>query len=518
MLSASRLEACISWIRHTASATAHHSIMNIETAAPESASAGVPFRPEKGWWLFCLLVFGIKFLFLWVDPSPKLFMGDSGSYIWTALTGWMPRDRSYFYGYTIRWLAVWPASFIPLLVVQALVAGVTAIVVAMICSKLFGLSSRLSYLFGLLSALDPCQVVWERYVMTETFSLLLYVLVLYSSLLYLRDRRIWQLAVVQVISVVLIGFRMSYLLVVQACTILLPVIAFGWYALRALRGRFNTRVLRLAPLTTGFAHVLASVAIMFVTHSAYKHVNGWLCKREPAYLHGSGLSLVSVWAPALQPDDATDPRFRELIANGYKFQLNHPGLRDAQHFSEGFLIDRWRQIEKNRRKRDRIAMQTAMNALRRRPLQIVDLAVKTYMGYWQIPAIQQYARTDLGNNDLTEEEVKRLAEKFRFTTVKQITSQPLSLLQLYFVKAWPYYFVVLLSPITCAFATWVGRNRSFGLLLFIHASILMVVITALSSQPSIRYLHPLSVLTLLSIAICLDRVVRRGIAPAQVDC
>ena len=252
-------------------------------------------------------------------------MGDSGSYIWTALTGWMPRDRSYFYGYTIRWLAVWPASFIPLLVVQALAAGVTAIVVAMICSKLFGLSSRLSYLFGLLSALDPCQVVWERYVMTETFSLLLYVLVLYSSLLYLRDRRIWQLAVVQVISVVLIGFRISYLLVVQACTILLPVIAFGWYALRTLRGRFNTRVLRLAPLITGFAHVLASVAIMFVTHSAYKHVNGWLCKREPAYLHGSGLSLVSVWAPALQPDDATDPRFRELIANGYKFQLNHPG-------------------------------------------------------------------------------------------------------------------------------------------------------------------------------------------------
>ena len=51
-------------------------------------------------------------------------------------------------------------------------------------------------------------------------------------------------------------------------------------------------------------------------------------------------------------------------------------------------------------------MQTAMDALRRRPLQIVDLAVKTYMGYWQIPAIQQYARTDLGNNDLTEEEVK----------------------------------------------------------------------------------------------------------------
>ena len=35
---------------------------------------------------------------LCLDPTPKLFMGDSWSYIWTALTGWIPGDRSYFYG------------------------------------------------------------------------------------------------------------------------------------------------------------------------------------------------------------------------------------------------------------------------------------------------------------------------------------------------------------------------------------------------------------------------------------
>jgi len=359
-----------------------------------------------------------------------------------------PRDRSYFYGYTIRLLALWPGSFTPLLLAQAVAGGITAVVFAVICSRLLCLSSRLSYLFGLLCALDPCQLVWERYVMTEAFSLLFYVLVLYASLLYLRDRRIWQLAVVQVISVVLIGFRMSYLPVVQACTILLPVIAFGWPALRALRNRLDARLSRFAPLTTGCAHVLASVVIMFVTHNVYKQVNGWLSKREPAYLYGTGFHLVSVWAPLLQPDDATDPRFRELIAEGYKFNLNDPRFRDAQQFSEGFLVHRWTQIERNRRKRDRIAMQTAMTVLRQRPLQIAGLAMKTYMGYWQIQAIQQYPRIDLGNNDLTEEEVERLAKKFRFRTVKQITSQPLSLLQVYFVSGWPYYFVVLLAPLT----------------------------------------------------------------------
>src|SRR5262249_39254819 len=96
--------------------------------------------------------------------------------------------------------------------------------------------------------------LWERYVMTETFSLLVYVLVLYWSLLYLQNRRIWQLAVVQALFVVLISFRMGYLLVVQVCTLLLPVIAFAPYALFALRDRSNTRVSRLRPLRAAGAH------------------------------------------------------------------------------------------------------------------------------------------------------------------------------------------------------------------------------------------------------------------------
>jgi hypothetical protein len=54
------------------------------------------------------------------------------------------------------------------------------------------------------------------------------------------------------------------------------------------------------------------------------------------------------------------------------------------------------------------------------------------------------------------------------------------------------------------FGTWLSRDRSLALLLFIHASILMVVITALSPQACIRYLQPVSVLTLLGIAICVD--------------
>src|SRR5882757_5186218 len=420
-----------------------HAAIKIEGTAPQSICAGAASSPSNAWWLFCALIFAIKLLLLWLDPTPKLFLGDSGAYIWTALTGWIPSDRSYFYGYLVRWLAVWPHSFGPLLLSQMLISAVTAIVFALICSRFFRMSNWLSFLFGLMCALDPCQLVWERYVMTETFSLLVYVLGLYWSLAYLRDRRLWQLAVVQALSVLLIGFRMSFLPVVQACTILLPLIAFAHCAFPALRKRSEARTLETGVLTTGLTHVFASIAMMFVMHGAYKYANGWLSNREPAYLYDAGAHLAAVWAPVLQPSDASDPRFGEIIANGHQFKIKTLGLRNAQQYGKGLLIDRWREIEKDYRKNDRVARETAINALRHRPLEIVGLAVITYMGYWNPGSMWRYARIDLGYAKLDDDQVKMLAEKFGFRTVKDPRTQPYSLLQQYFLRSLPYYFLVI---------------------------------------------------------------------------
>jgi hypothetical protein len=467
-------------------------------------------RGGNAWWLFCVLVLAIKLLLLWLDPTPKLFMGDSGAYVHTALTGWIPGDRSYFYGYVIRWLAVWPHSFAPLLFVQTLASGATAIVFALICRRLFEMSNILSFLFGLLCAVDPCQLVWERYVMTETFSLLFYVLVLYWSLTYLRDRRLWQLVVVQALSVLLIGFRMSYLLVVQSCTVLLPLIAFARCAFPVLHNGSERRALQTRALTIGLTHMIASVAMMFVMHGAYKYANGWVSNREPDYLYDTGAHLVAVWAPALESSDASDPRLGQIIANGDQFKIKDLRLRNAQQFGRGMLMDRWREIERDYRTNDRVARETAINALRHRPLEIVALAVRTYMQYWYPGSIWRYARSDLGYAGMRDDDVKMFAEKFGLQTVKRPSTQPHSLLQQYFLVAWPYYFVVIVSPLVCLFAIWFSRRRVFAVLLFVHASILMVVVTALSPQACIRYLQPVSVLTLLSIGVSVDWLLRKA--------
>ena len=71
----------------------HDTAIKIELPAPQRALPIATFRAVNGWWLICALILAIKLLLLWLNPTPTLFMGDSWSYIWTALTGWIPKDR-----------------------------------------------------------------------------------------------------------------------------------------------------------------------------------------------------------------------------------------------------------------------------------------------------------------------------------------------------------------------------------------------------------------------------------------
>ena len=56
-----------------------HAAIKIETTAPQSIRAGAASKVANAWLLFCVLVLAIKLLLLWLDTTPKLFLGDSGS-------------------------------------------------------------------------------------------------------------------------------------------------------------------------------------------------------------------------------------------------------------------------------------------------------------------------------------------------------------------------------------------------------------------------------------------------------
>jgi hypothetical protein len=449
-----------------------------------------------------LLIVLLKMFLLALDPLPKMFIGDSACYIATALVGWIPDDRSYFYGFLIRFVALSTESLTPLLLLQSLVSALTALLLTHTCRSIFGLSARTACILGLVCALDPFQLVWERYVMTETFSLFFYMAGLYYSFLYMKQRRIRHLVIAQGLWVLLIGFRMSYLLVVQISAILLPILAFSpvvwakWRGGRAPGERFQT-----VKIVSG--HFVASIAAMFLMHGAYKQVNGLLTDREPAYLYATGLHLLAFWAPVLVPADATDERLAQIIAQGDEFDIKELTSRNCQRFEKDYLVDRWQEEEPDWELGSEIAKETALRALRRNPWQVLGLAVRTFAQYWNLRDLRYYATIDLGHNDLTPEQNEQLAEHFHFATDGRIIGAPPTLLQRYFLLAWPYCYFLLLSPILGAWAVYRTREKQLALFLLLHLVIILSVTFTFAVAPSFRYLQPASLLALLLVALCL---------------
>jgi hypothetical protein len=462
-------------------------------------------REHEGWFVFCGSILLLKLALFAIDPTPKLFMGDSWSYITTALSDWIPEARSYFYGYVIGWTSVWAQSLMPLLILQLLVSAAVAVGVALICRFFFGLSARWSFVMGFLCALDPLQLLYERSVMTEAISLGLYAFVLYESFLYLRNGRFRDLVLVQVVSVLLIGFRMSYLLLVQLDTVLLPVIAFSPAVWRSFRQRFE-RVAFVHAFGKLGIHLLISGLLMFVLHEGYKRTTGWISHRPPAYLHAAGIIQLAILSPVLEPADSPDPGLADVIRKGDEFHIKDLNFRDNQRWSPGYLIDRFSAIHPERSGAERIAHETAMNALRRNPLAVLNLGWRVYSDYWSVSAMKASARADFGfGNPPNEQLVNLLASRFHLAIDPK--NQTESFLQQWSVAAWPYYFLILLIPLPAALAVTFRPTPQYALLLFIHITVTLLVSTVFGGH-TVRYLQPISFATWLVVALYVGRFVK----------
>ena len=76
----------------------------------------------------------------------------------------------------------------------------------------------------------------------------------------------------------------------------------------------------------------------------------------------------------------------------------------------------------------------------------------------------------------------------------------MSAIQLYYIVAWPYYFLILLAPLLSGLAIALRSVRLYAILLFVHISIMMAMAMTFGGD-SIRYLQPISFMTLLVLAL-----------------
>jgi hypothetical protein len=301
-----------------------------------------------------------------------------------------------------------------------------------------------------------------------------------------------------VFSVLLIGFRISFLPLVEVNAVILPLIAFAPEVWKRLRGRSTEGASRWSVLRVCSGHLFLSAILMLVLHDGYKRANGWVSHREPAYVYTAGTTILAFWAPVLQPEDAADPRLADLIRRGDEFGLRNPALRNSHVFSPDGFLDRLAKIEPDPEMANRIARRTARHALLRDPLGILALPWHTYMDYWSVTAIRQFAERDFSlANPPRPDLIELLASRFHLSHENTATK---SFLQWYYVGAWPYYFVVLLAPLFSGLAILLKAGRPFAVLLFVHSSIMMGMSMTFGSE-TLRFLQPISFMTILVVAL-----------------
>ena len=174
----------------------------------------------------------------------------------------------------------------------------------------------------------------------------------------------------------------------------------------------------------------------------------------------------------------------------------------------GYLVDRWKQIEPNAAIQNQVAKQTALHALLRRPIGVATLGAKTFLGYWDFSQMRRSAKSDLETTFPWERQISRVATHFRLSPPERRDTKVRTLLQRYQVRAQPYYYVVLLSPFVSS-GLILFLSEGYAFLLFLHSWILLGTITLFTMVPTVRYLQPLSLLTILIFAALVRAVIDR---------
>jgi hypothetical protein len=453
--------------------------------------------------VFILIVFLVKALAALLDPVPKFFFGDSYSYLYTAAEGWIPPDRSFAYGYFIRLTTLPGESLTPLMAVQWLASASVAVLLGYMLRRTFKVRPGVAYLFGILCALEPIQLLYERYVMTETLSLFVLVLYLMTTLGYLEAPRLRTLVLMQILGTALITLRISFLPIVMVNAVLVPLL--GHRAEGQWRTDAHGPPRRL--FVTGL-HLLISLVATYSLHTGYKHLFSTLSGNPPVYNASRGYFLLATWAPVVEPEDFPHPELRARIFDHLPYDLKDRALRNDQLFSDGALIDRIRNALPDP-EGDRAASATAINALRRDPLGILVLAFQTLGDFFDVRLLGEKIMNDLALDQAYEYErlVEHLGARYGLSEAEP---QPFTLTKSYYQNAIPWYWFLLFSPALWAFAFFVARRgvRRHAFVLFIASLGTITVATALSVQPIVRYLHPVSWLALCALGILCDRAFR----------
>ncbi len=336
--------------------------------------------------------------------------------------------------------------------------------------------------------------------MAESFSLLAAIAFVSFLLLFVDNGRIYLLVLASLAGIISVAFRISFLPAVLALSVAAPVIRF----LCVSRDQEQKLKNRLKP----FLISLSVVAASYLTfHGGYKLLTGRLAGAPSAYQYADGFSLLSSWCPVMTTDD--------LMAAGLSVHLFDGTLpmtletRRAHRWMAGGLFSTLTRSYSKPIEANAAAKTVALHILRRDPVGVAFLALRTYVRGWRASVIRTCINEDTGDRVIPDALIAEVRKHFHLAIADMPVQKTLT--KLYFRHATEWYRVLLITPFLLLATAFLSQPRSRPTLFCIALFAVVTILTAvgLSVDNSIRYLHPLGWTFFVFAAYWIDLLWRR---------
>jgi hypothetical protein len=455
-------------------------------------------------WLSLTIFLGFAKLIVFVfDSNPQFFLGDSMSYLTTAMLKWIPPDRSFVYGFLIHDLTTRSRSLSSLVAVQTCAGIGTALLTAVILVRFIRAPFAIAAAVAAVLALEPQQLLYERFVLTESLSTAFFALFVLLGLEYLRARKLWTLVAVQITGVILVAFRVTYLPMVAVAAVAAPFLG----CLGGNPGSSGTeRSLRSRALGQLAIRLFISLSLFLGLHTAYKNWNGWLSNLPPAYTYADGFFLLANTSPLVTAADADDPELVSVLSRPlvYGNALQQYNSRNAEMFADDGLVERIKGVLKDDYRANIEAKRIAFRVIFRDPLGFTRLAFQTYLKFYCRDYMSEILRDEEGMMEMGPDELKLVShyhlDAQGLPLMKTLTRQ-------YHFAAWPLYILLVHTPLVLLLCIIVAPEETRRLLLFllVIATVQVGAVQMLGVEPSPRHLHFASVALAIALGVLAAR-------------
>ena len=153
------------------------------------------------------------------------------------------------------------------------------------------------------------------------------------------------------------------------------------------------------------------------------------------------------------------------------------------------------------------AKRIAYRVIRRDPFGCIRLAVQTYLLFYSREYMSESMRQEAGMRELEPGQLKILSnyhlDARGLPFMKSLTRQ-------YYLASWPFFLLLLHTPVALLLAAALvrpGKRRLLWFLVLI-TGLQVATVQMLEVEPSTRYLHPVTVPFVIAIGVCATRLVR----------